>query len=72
MLKRFSVDESAHNRDGLVIKAYNGDRQVDAFISRHVMDRWVEPLAPAGKRRSLFRSQYNALGPKNLAAITSW
>ena len=69
MLTSFSVDESAHNRDGLVIEAYDGGRQVDAFISRHVMDEWVEPISPPGRRRSLFRRQYNALGRKNLEAI---
>jgi hypothetical protein len=69
MLTSFSVDESAHNRDGLVIEAYDGGRQVDAFISRHVMDEWVEPISPPGRRRSLFRKQYNALGRKNLEAI---
>jgi hypothetical protein len=27
-----------------------------------VMDRWVDPVEPYGRRRSLFRGQYNALG----------
>jgi hypothetical protein len=69
MLTGFSVNESAHNRDGLVIEAYDGDRQVDAFISRRVMDEWVEPIAPLGRRRSLFRKQYNTLGRRNLETI---
>ena len=66
MLTNFPVDGSAHNRDGLVIEAYDAGRRVDAFISRRVMDEWVEPIAPPGRRRSLFRKQYNALGRKNL------
>lgn len=69
MLSRFSIDESLHNRDGLAIKAFDGSTLVDAFISRHVMDEWVEPVAPAGRRRSLYRKQYNELGRKNLPAI---
>ena len=70
MLTQFSVDETAHNRDGLVIEAYDRKQQVDAFISRRVLDEWVEPIAPPGRRRSLFRKQYNALGRKNLEAIS--
>lgn len=69
MLTSFAVDESAHNRDGIVIEAYDGSRRVDAFISRRVLDEWVEPIAPLGRRRSLFRKQYNALGRKNLEVI---
>jgi hypothetical protein len=33
------------------------------------MDEWVEPVAPSGRRRSLYRRQYNELGQQNLAAI---
>lgn len=69
MLTSFAVDESAHNRDGLVIEAFDGDRQIDAFISRRVMDEWVEPISPTGRRRSLFRKQYNALGRSNLQVV---
>ena len=69
MLSRFSIDESLHNRDGLAIKAFDGDMLIDAFISRRVMDEWVEPVAPAMRRRSLYRKQYNELGRKNLPAI---
>ena len=70
MLTHFSVDETAHNRDGLVIEAYDRKQQIDAFISRRVLDEWVEPIAPPGRRRSLFRKQYNALGRKNLETIS--
>ena len=70
MLTQFSVDETAHNRDELVIEAYDRKQQVDAFISRRVLDEWVEPIALPGRRRSLFRKQYNALGRKNLEAIS--
>jgi hypothetical protein len=70
MLTQFSVNETAHNRDGLVVEAYDRSQQVDAFISRRVLDEWVEPIAPPGRRRSLFRKQYNALGRKNLDAIS--
>lgn len=70
MLSRFSIDDSPHNRDGLVIRAYDGDTLVDAFISRRVMDEWVEPVAPPGRRRSLFPAQYNELGQRNLDSIS--
>jgi hypothetical protein len=69
MLTKFAVDESAHNRDGLAIEAYDGDQKVDAFISRRIMDKWVEPITPFGRRQSLFRSQYNYLGRTNLEVI---
>jgi hypothetical protein len=42
---------------------------VEAFISRRVMDSWVDPRGPYESRRGLFRDQYNALGKVNLAAI---
>ena len=69
MIDRFKIDESPHSRDGLVLQAWDGDQLIDGFISRRVMDEWVEPIAPPGRRRSLFRAQYNALGQRNLDAI---
>ncbi|HEX2654217.1 MAG TPA: hypothetical protein VHN11_11280 [Xanthobacteraceae bacterium] len=33
------------------------------------MDIWAEPVEPPGRRKSLYRAQYNALGKLNLAAI---
>lgn len=69
MLTHFSIDDSPHNRDGLVVQAWDGKQPIDAFISRHVMDEWVEPISPARRRRSLYRKQYNELGQRNLSAI---
>jgi hypothetical protein len=69
MLTRFSIDDSPHNRDGLVVQAWDGNRKVDAFIGRRVMDEWVEPVAPSGRRRSLYRKHYNELGQQNLPVI---
>ena len=68
-LAQFAVDESPHNRDGLVLHGWDGDQQVTGFISRRVMADWVDPRQPYGRRKSLFRAQYNALGERNLAAI---
>jgi hypothetical protein len=68
-LTRFAVDDSDHSRDGLVLHGWNGDEQVTGFISRRVMADWVDPRQPHGRRKSLFRVQYNALGRHNLAAI---
>jgi hypothetical protein len=46
-----------------------GLRGVEAFISRLVMDSWIDPREPDRGRRSLLRAQYNALGKFNLATI---
>src|SRR5947208_15497249 len=67
-LTQFAVDDSPHNRDGLVLHGWDGGQQVIGFISRRVMADWAEPGC-YGKRKSLFREQYNALGKRNLAAI---
>src|SRR5579862_9290129 len=66
---KFAVDDGPHNSDGLLLHGWDGDRQVTGFISRRVMDDWVDPLQPYRKRKSLYRAQYNALGKRNLAAI---
>ena len=42
---------------------------MDAFISGRVMDNWVDPREPYRGRRSLLRTQYDALGKFNLSAI---
>ncbi len=68
-LTQFAIDESAHNSDGLLLHGWDGPQQVTAFISRHVMDDWFDPRQPFGRRRSLYRNQYNALGKHNLAVI---
>jgi hypothetical protein len=65
----FAVDEGPHNMDGLLLHGWEGPERVEAFISRRVMDSWVDPREPNGGRRSLLRAQYNALGKFNLAAI---
>jgi hypothetical protein len=66
---RFNVDDSAHNSDGLILHGWDGAQRVKAFISRHVMDDWVDPRRSLKSRKSLFRDQYNALGKSNLPAI---
>jgi hypothetical protein len=68
-LTKFAVDDGAHNSDGLLLHGWDGDQQVTAFISRRVMDDWVDPRQPYRGRKSLYREQYNALGKRNLAAI---
>jgi hypothetical protein len=68
-LTQFGIDESAHSNDGLLLHGWDGPQQVTAFISRRVMDDWFDPKQPFGRRRSLYRNQYNALGKRNLAAI---
>jgi hypothetical protein len=68
-LARFAVDDGPHNSDGLLLHGWDGRQEVTAFISRRVMDNWVDPRQPDARRKSLFRQQYNALGKRNLAAI---
>ena len=63
------VDDRPNNSDGLLLHAWDGSERVRAFISGRVMDDWVDPKQPYGRRKSLFRAQYNALGKSNLAAI---
>ena len=63
------VDESSHNSDGLLLHGQDAPATVTAFISRRVLDRWLDPVEPYGRGKSLFRDQYNALGKLNLAAI---
>ncbi len=68
-LTEIAVDDGPHNMDGLLLHAWDGSERVEAFISRRVMDSWVDPSGPYESRRSLFHGQYNALGKVNLAAI---
>jgi hypothetical protein len=68
-LAGFEVDETPHNMDGLLLHAWDESERVEAFISRRVMDSWVDPRQHYRTRRSLLRAQYNALGKLNLAAI---
>jgi hypothetical protein len=68
-LTDFVVNDADHNSDGLLLHAWDGPERVTAFIGRRVMDDWVDPKQSAGKRKSLFRAEYNALGNGNLAAI---
>jgi hypothetical protein len=65
-LTGLAVDEGPHNMDGLLLHAWDGPERVEAFISRPVMDSWVDPREPDRGRRSLL---YDALGKFNLAAI---
>jgi len=66
-LERLAVDDSPHNRDGLVLHGYDGSSEVTAFISRLVIDDWIDPTQGDQKRRSLCRQEYNTLGKLNLA-----
>ena len=68
-LTQLIVDEGPHNSDGLLLHGRDEAAEVMAFIGRRVMDDWVDPKQPYGRRKSLFRQQYNALGKHNLPAI---
>jgi len=45
-LNQFAVDDSTHNRDGLVLHGWDRAEMVTAFISRRVMDDWSIPGSP--------------------------
>jgi len=68
-LKQLAVDDSPHNRDGLVLHGYDGSSEVTALISRLVIDDWIDPTQGDQKRRSLCRQEYNTLGKLNLTII---
>ncbi len=68
-LVHFALDESPHSSDGLLLHCWDGAEPVTAFISRHVMDDWVDPRRSPNSRKSLLRREYNALGKRNLPAI---
>jgi hypothetical protein len=68
-LTQFAIDDGPHNSDGLLLHGWDGAQQVTAFISRRVMDEWVDPCQPYGRRKSLFRAEYSAIGKRNLVAI---
>jgi hypothetical protein len=69
MLADLTVDDGPHSRDGLLLHAWDGSESVTAFIGRRVMDDWADPRQSHGRRKNLFRAQYNALGQRNLPAI---
>ncbi len=53
-LTSFAVDDGFHNLDGLRLHANDGTQRVEAFISRRVMDSWVDPVEPYARRKSFF------------------
>jgi hypothetical protein len=69
VISQFAIDQRSHNRDGLVIRALDGAKEVDAFIGRKVMDQWANMGSLNPDSRSLYRAEYNALGVRNLSAI---
>jgi hypothetical protein len=68
-ISQFDIDDGPHSLDGLRLLALDGAQPVEAFISRKVMDVWVDSIEHSGGRQSLFRRQYNALGKANLESI---
>ena len=68
-LTQFRIDDGPHTMDGLRLLAQDANQQIEAFMSRKVMDIWAESVEHRGGRQSLFRDQYNALGRLNLAAL---
>jgi hypothetical protein len=60
-LTKFAVDDSAHNSDGLLLHGWDGDQLVTGFISRRVMDDWVDPRQPyRGAAKPLSRTVQRA------------
>jgi hypothetical protein len=42
-LTQFAVDDGPHSSDGSLLHGRDGDQHVTGFISRRVMDDWVDP-----------------------------
>jgi hypothetical protein len=56
-LAQFAVDDGPHNSDGLLLHGRDGDQHVTGFISRRVMDDWVDPDSPTeGEKASIASS----------------
>lgn len=68
-LTGLTVDESPHNKDGLLLHGWAGEEVVTAFVGRNVMDIWAGPAPFDPKRKSLFPAEYNALGKRNIEVI---
>ena len=68
-LTGLTVDESLHNKDGLLLHGWAGEQVVTAFIGRRIMDIWAGSLRHDPKRKSLSRAEYNALGKRNIELI---
>lgn len=68
-ITELAVDTTAHNKDGLLLHARDGEQIVDIFIGRRVLDRWANQGQVFGDRRSFFVEEYNAFGSRNLDAI---
>jgi hypothetical protein len=56
-LTEFEVDETPHNMDGLLLHAWDRSERVEAFISRRVMDSWVDPREPRANRAKASQCQ---------------
>ena len=52
-LTSFAVDDGS-SLDGLRLHANDGTQRVEAFISRRVMDSWVDPVEPYASERVCF------------------
>lgn len=68
-LTGFAVDDGPHNMDGLLLRASDGSQRDRGIHQQAGQESWVDPVEPDGRRRSLFRAQYNALGKLNLPTI---
>jgi len=52
-LTGLAVDDGPHTSDGLLLHAWDGSERVTAFIGRRVMDDWVDPREPYGRRKKV-------------------
>jgi hypothetical protein len=68
-LNQLMIDDGPHVMDGLRMSALDGNKEIEAFISRKVLDVWTESIEHSGANQSLFRRQYNVVGKDNHAAI---
>jgi hypothetical protein len=55
-LTQFAVNDGPHNSDGLLLHGWDGPQHVTAFISRRVMDNWIDPRQPIEVGKVFFAS----------------
>lgn len=68
-ITELEIDTSAHTKDGLLLHARDGEKLIEAFIGRRVLDRWANQGQAFGDHRSYFREEYNIVGARNLVGI---
>ena len=60
------IDESSHNSVGLLMRGHDGRNVVTVFVSRLVLDRWVESIERHRQHTGCLHAHYSTLIKRNL------